>query len=264
MVRVNKFVVWAHHVRDHSWTDSSYIRILECDNCVEFWQLMNSLQKELDCLMKNHMLFFMKTVDGEDIMPRWEDSRNKNGGCWSLKFAQNDTSDYFTRLATCFVTNEISKSGCGVNGISIAPKKTHFVMKVWMDQCPLVKKIARGRNEGMGRGRGRGRGSGSGRERGIGRREKGGRSEVRAGERGREIENRRHNGNASNTVGEYRKNENLNNQEHTKQDEWFSNTLAQLIHTADKAVFQIHNNNLKRDHRKRSFFQTNKYRKKNF
>lgn len=250
MVRVNKFVVWAHHVRDHSWTDSSYIRILECDNCVEFWQLMNSLQKELDCLMKNHMLFFMKTLDGEDIMPRWEDSRNKNGGCWSFKFAQNDSSDYFTRLATCFVTNEISKSGQGVNGISIAPKKTHFVMKVWMDHCPLVKNIPRGRNERMGR------------------RGKGGRSEVKAGERGRErtgergIVNRSHNGNASNKVGEYRKNEKLNNQVH-KQDEWFSNTLAQLIHTADKAVFQIHNNNLKRDHRKRSFFQTNKYRKKN-
>ena len=118
-----QYVLWAHHINDQSWTDTSYIKIFTCTTINEFWQLMNSVRTEFKVL-ENYMLFFMKSINNVDIMPRWEDEMNKKGGCWSMKIIHEEALDNFIDLAVHFVTDNISVGG--VNGISIAPKKkTH-------------------------------------------------------------------------------------------------------------------------------------------
>ena len=180
---ISSFVLWAHHCSDPSWSTASYIRILKFSTIDEYWQLVNSLKDELSTLFKTHMIFLMKSYDGIDIYPQWEDSHNKNGGCWSMKTSHSEVFQYFISLSAHLISGQVSCSNnCdNVNGISITPKTSHSIIKVWMKN-----------------------------------------------------------------IG--------------KDKMWYSDTLYSKIPLVKKAVFQIHDNNLKRDHRKKTFFQTNKNR----
>lgn len=174
------YVLWAHHVNDPSWTNASYIRLFECTTVTEFWQLVNSLRHDLNSLFQTHMLFLMKKVGNVEIYPKWEDERNINGGCWSLRVERTQAVDHFIELAKRFVTHSLTKRPCGTNGLSMAPKKIHNILKIWMD-APSKTGV-----------------------------------------------------------------------------EWYIPNVLDTIPLLKKAVFQVHNNNIKRDYRRKAFFQTNR------
>ena len=177
------FILWAHHCSDPSWSTASYIRIFKFNTIDEYWQLLNSLKDELRTLFKTHMIFLMKSYDGTDIYPQWEDSHNKHGGCWSMKTSHESVFDDFIHLSAHLISGELSvaKTSANVNGISVTPKTAHSIVKVWMKNVEKPK-------------------------------------------------------------------------------QWYSTSLQSKMPLVERAVFQIHNNNLKRDHRKKTFFQTNKNR----
>lgn len=174
------YILWAHHVNDPSWENVSYIRVFECSSPTEFWQMFNSLHNSLKQLFQQHMLFLMKSVNGHEIYPKWEDEHNINGGCWSLRIDHSIAYETFKMLAIHFVTNTLSRSETETNGISMAPKASHSIIKVWMQR---ISKTG---------------------------------------------------------------------------DEWYTPLASKSVPLLTKAVFQIHNNNIKRDYRRKSLFQTNR------
>ena len=83
-------------------------------------------------MLKNCMLFLMK----KDINPTWEDPRNKNGGCFSFKISNKNVCQSWNRLFISLAANNVStnkKLLQKITGITISPKKTFCIIKIWME-----------------------------------------------------------------------------------------------------------------------------------
>ena len=127
----DKWVLWAHLPHDTDWSLGSYKDIM----CVKFVEEMVSLYSYLPAiLIKNCMLFLMR----EGITPTWEDKENRNGGCFSYKVNNNDVPEIWRSLSYILTGETIStdpKFISKVTGITISPKKSFCIVKIWMSSC---------------------------------------------------------------------------------------------------------------------------------
>ena len=76
----SKWVLWVHKVNDSDWTIDSYKKICEIDSIEKFFLISYNWEKYLPRL-DTGIFFLMR----EGVFPKWEDSRNINGGCWSIR-----------------------------------------------------------------------------------------------------------------------------------------------------------------------------------
>ena len=130
----DKWVLWAHLPHDTNWSIDSYNKISTIDSIEECIELMQSIK---ETIVKNCMLFIMR--DG--INPMWEDERNVNGGCFSFKI--NNKQVYSTWKNICFMLlgNTLSNSDdfmTSINGVTISPKKTFCIIKIWTSSCDCM------------------------------------------------------------------------------------------------------------------------------
>lgn len=122
----NRWKVWYHKQDESSWEDSSYILIYEFSTLRDFFGFMNSFIYLPQFL--NGFYFIMR----DDIKPVWEDEYNKNGGCFSIKVAKENTDSYFWDIFTHIVSNELfTLYNDTITGISIVPKKYNAIIKIW-------------------------------------------------------------------------------------------------------------------------------------
>ena len=77
------WVLWAHLPHNTDWSPNSYINIAEFDTLEYTIALVEYLP---DSLIDNCMLFMMR----KGIKPSWEDTRNRNGGCFSYKVSNRN------------------------------------------------------------------------------------------------------------------------------------------------------------------------------
>ena len=127
----DKWILWAHLPHDTSWTLQSYKKILGF-NALEDIIALN--QHISDCVIKNCMLFLMKN----DVTPLWEDPKNIKGGCFSFKVNNKNVVSSWKRLVYCIVGNTITKDTKLLNnitGITISPKKSFCIVKIWLTNC---------------------------------------------------------------------------------------------------------------------------------
>lgn len=127
----DKWTLWAHLPHDIDWSFKSYKKIYTVETVEETIALMETLP---DILVKNCMLFLMR--DG--INPMWEDSKNRNGGCFSYKVPNKSVYDVWKELSYVVVGDTISSKVSfvsSVNGITISPKKNFCIIKIWMSNC---------------------------------------------------------------------------------------------------------------------------------
>jgi hypothetical protein len=82
----------------------------------------------------------------EGIKPTWED--NIKGGSWSYKIDKKDIAQAWTKLSVHLLSdNFIEKNESKADlhnqmvGISISPKKTFSIFKVWIDDHGLQEYI---------------------------------------------------------------------------------------------------------------------------
>lgn len=127
----DKWVLWAHLPHDTDWTLKSYKKIITFSTMEEIIALYQALP---DKLVKNCMLFLMR--DG--ITPTWEDEKNRSGGCFSFKISNKTVSSVWKRLSYVLMGETISndvKLLQASNGITISPKKSFCIIKIWMANC---------------------------------------------------------------------------------------------------------------------------------
>jgi hypothetical protein len=124
------WVLWGHLPQDTSWSIHSYTQISKLTYAEELIALLDKLP---DKLITNYMLFLMR--DG--IEPMWEDPRNKQGGCFSYKVDNKVVKETWKDLCYCISGNSISTPlfNNSVTGISISPKKSFCIIKIWMESC---------------------------------------------------------------------------------------------------------------------------------
>ena len=125
-----KWVLWAHLPHDTDWSMNSYIPIMTVTYVEEIITLIHTLPESL---LTTCMFFFMK----EHVNPVWEDSANKQGGCFSYKITQS-CFDCWRDVSYSMVGKTLSKDKVfqeSITGISISPKKNFCILKVWMSSC---------------------------------------------------------------------------------------------------------------------------------
>ena len=87
-----------------------------------------------EVLVVNCMLFVMR----KGIIPVWEDPSNRNGGCFSYKISNKNVYQIWKDLTYCLVGGSLSSNKAfveNVTGITISPKKSFCIMKIWMSTC---------------------------------------------------------------------------------------------------------------------------------
>lgn len=127
----DKWVLYAHLPHDTNWNIDSYIKILEFSSVEEMISLVSELKEDV---VKNCMLFIMR----HNIKPVWEDKNNKNGGSFSFKINNKNVLNAWKHLTYALTGNHITKDAEmfeHINGITVSPKKTFCIMKIWMKNC---------------------------------------------------------------------------------------------------------------------------------
>lgn len=130
----DKWVLWAHLPHDTNWSIDSYIEISTIDSIEECIELMQSIK---ETIVKNCMLFIMR--DG--INPMWEDKRNVNGGCFSFKINNKQVYSTWKNICYMLLGNTLSDSDdfmTHINGVTISPKKTFCIIKIWTSSCDFM------------------------------------------------------------------------------------------------------------------------------
>ena len=126
-----KWNLWAHLPQDPDWTVKSYKRIYQFKTIEESVGITEMIPEGL---VKNCMLFIMR--DG--ITPMWEDSKNRNGGCFSYKISNKNVFEVWRDLTYVLIGESLSANVTfvsSVTGITISPKKNFCIVKIWMTNC---------------------------------------------------------------------------------------------------------------------------------
>jgi translation initiation factor 4E len=124
----DKWVLWAHLPHDTDWSLKSYINIITLENVEDTISIINTIPEKL---VKNCMLFVMR----EGINPTWEDKRNCKGGCFSFKVNNKIVHSVWNDLLKSITGESISSNVDfikDINGITISPKKSFCIIKIWM------------------------------------------------------------------------------------------------------------------------------------
>ena len=127
----DKWVLWAHLPHDTDWSLNSYKNIMEIDTVEGMIALYKVLPEKM---VKNCMLFLMR----KGVIPMWEDKKNRNGGCFSYKIPNKNVFKVW-KLASFSLVGETLSIGetmsPHINGITISPKKSFCIIKIWIDSC---------------------------------------------------------------------------------------------------------------------------------
>tara|TARA_B110000902_G_scaffold226031_1_gene264396 strand:- start:477 stop:956 length:480 start_codon:yes stop_codon:yes gene_type:complete len=120
----NKWVLWYHSLKNKSWDNKSYIKVIEIKSLFDY-KLLEEIMRINH--LQNGMFFLMKN----DIFPTWEDPKNRMGGCISFKYDNNILNEWLKILLVC-ITDDLSEYNNEINGLSISPKKEFNIFKVWI------------------------------------------------------------------------------------------------------------------------------------
>jgi hypothetical protein len=123
----SEWALWFHKCDDNDWDFSSYTSLGTFDCIEDYSIIMNAFEPGH---VENSMLFLMR----DEIKPMWEAEENKDGGCISFKVYKNQIYECWIQLANNLIGENLLKNGeqyLKVNGISISPKKTFSILKIW-------------------------------------------------------------------------------------------------------------------------------------
>ena len=125
----DKWGLWAHLPHNTDWSLRSYTNICELDTVEKVISLNRTLPEQL---VQNCMLFLMK----KGILPMWEDPKNLKGGCFSFKVPNKNIKNVWRNISYMLTGKTLSKNKKlveSINGITISPKKSFCILKIWME-----------------------------------------------------------------------------------------------------------------------------------
>ena len=140
--KLNDYVIWYHSITDDNWATNSYINLCK-DLPNECVSTIKDISKIYVCFrdhLTSGMFFFMR----KDILPLWEDKTNINGGYLSYKLSKHEAKDIWLKLTCDFVLNNLltdSTLMSHINGISISPKISNAIIKIWINNKSIVPKL---------------------------------------------------------------------------------------------------------------------------
>ena len=138
----DKWTLWAHLPHNTDWSLKSYIKLQHLQSVEDVISITNAIPEKM---VKNCMLFLMR----KNINPVWEDPLNCNGGCFSFKVVNKNVPSVWKSLSYILTGETLSndpKFQENVTGITISPKKSFCILKIWLSnlnyQNPrIIKKV---------------------------------------------------------------------------------------------------------------------------
>ena len=124
----NSYTLWMHNVFDNDWSINGYKKVYTFNTLEDAISLIENINSEL---VEKTMLFLMKN----NIKPIWEDEKNYNGGCFSYKINNGVVFDIWKNMNYRLIGNTINEDENILNiitGLSISPKKTYCIVKIWV------------------------------------------------------------------------------------------------------------------------------------
>jgi hypothetical protein len=118
--------VWYHHSLN-DWSIGGYRKIFSISNIKNFWDFHNNIE----CIGGiNNLHFFMMR---KGITPIYEDTKNRNGGVWSLLVPMAKAYDVWEEIASGMCGEYLIKDMSMITGLSINfnSKNNVSVIKIW-------------------------------------------------------------------------------------------------------------------------------------
>ncbi len=124
--------LYFHDPTNPNWDISSYTLLDKVSSLNSWIRLFQSFKNAWN----KGMFFLMRG----DIKPIWEDDKNKDGGCISFKLWKTDVNETWLELSGKLIgevlLNDIKLYWNKINGISITPKRSYCVIRIWLcDDC---------------------------------------------------------------------------------------------------------------------------------
>jgi hypothetical protein len=127
----SSWILWGHLPHDTDWSLKSYKKIHEFNTIEEVKMILNIIPEKM---VKNCMLFIMR----ENTKPIWEDTVNRNGGCFSYKIFNKNVVSIWNTLCYALVGECMSSNMdfvSSITGLTISPKKNFCIIKIWVSNC---------------------------------------------------------------------------------------------------------------------------------
>ena len=131
--------LWYHDPNNNDYSLASYINLGTLDTIEKFWHYYYQLKLTQ---LQNGMFFLM--VRG--VLPTWED--NLKGGFWSYKIDKKEISQAWTKISIHLLSDNFVEKNENhpelndeIIGISISPKKTFSILKVWVNNDSQHEKV---------------------------------------------------------------------------------------------------------------------------
>ena len=124
----HKWTLFYHLINNNDWSINGYTKICDFEYIEDIIYILNCIN---DNIITTVGLFIMK----KGIKPMWEDPKNAKGGAFSYRISNQYVGETFKDLAYVLMGETISNDLSFVNdicGITVSPKKSFCVMKVWM------------------------------------------------------------------------------------------------------------------------------------
>lgn len=115
-----------YHGNNNIWTDESYHLLSPITTVEDFWKVMTCLKSYY---LQNGWFFLM--LDG--VFPSWES--NPKGGSWSFRISKKDIQKAWNEIIIYLTSENLTdslKNNQKIIGVSISPKKTFSIIKVWI------------------------------------------------------------------------------------------------------------------------------------
>lgn len=135
----DRWCLWYHYDMS-SWTPASFKSLATISSVGELWAVIDGLLSTENLLLEH--LYVMR----EGIAPVWEDKRNRNGGCWSIKVDLKDAVTIFVKILAHVLGENSLFSSSGENlskhitGVSFCSKNSYSVItQAWVDDKNLHK-----------------------------------------------------------------------------------------------------------------------------
>lgn len=124
----DSYTLWLHNIFDNDWSINGYKKIYTFNTLEDGISLIENINSEL---VEKTMLFLMKN----NVKPIWEDEKNYKGGCFSYKINNTCVYNVWKNLVYRFIGNTINEDKNiieNITGVSISPKKTYCIIKIWI------------------------------------------------------------------------------------------------------------------------------------
>lgn len=124
----DSYTLWLHNIFDNDWSINGYKKIYTFNTLEDGISLIENINSEL---VEKTMLFLMKN----NVKPIWEDEKNYKGGCFSYKINNIYVYNVWKKLVYRLIGNTINEDENiieNITGLSISPKKTYCIIKIWI------------------------------------------------------------------------------------------------------------------------------------